>query len=955
MILVYNRSLSPDEVSKLYQWAPGPVAYYKLDEKNGNTAYDSAASTTNSGGNHGTLGALTTVSSSSPAWTRGKYGSALSFDGENDQVSLSGSGLVLSNNHTISMWVNVYDQKSHGASYAGLLTDPNGGMGLYFRENSSDKLSFYYSGADHLSNDGITKYQWHHIAYTNNNGNVTLYIDGVENSTATGGVGYDDGANRLGGHGEKENFYGLIDDVRIYNYARTPKQILEDMSGSVPGHSTGLNGATLHLKFDEGKGATAYNSGLATTSGVLYPGTGGTNTASSAMWTMDGKFGKAIEFDGTDDYVKINNGYWLRTPEFSVSYWVKVKTQDTNYQINVQKIKGDDSNGYVFDLRPTNDATYPSRIKFNLAKSATDYPLYSTTIIQNGQWYHIVGTYSNSVSKLYINGILENSTSTADYDITNDPMYVGIEDGNPAWGPFDGLIDELKVYSYELSLDNVKTDYNQGVSAVMGSIGKATSTAGSSNASSLEYCVPGDTATCTPPVGEWKLDEKTGATAYDTSGNGNDGQLGYSVTVSSSSPDWTRGKIGSALDFDGSNDYVNIPRNSAFEPATAVTVSTWFYWDDNTSSVYGKIITKGRDVNVDPYMSYEIVQFSGQNIMFGVNIGGVWRPTGNVSITEKSWHYLTGTWSSGQMPRLYVDGVQTATGTAGTGSITYWATPLRFGWTAHEQDNSQIDGKIDQVRIYNYARTPAQIAWEFNRGKPIAQWSFDECKGETIYDSAKSWNGGTANNGTLNLGTSGVTATGTCASSSNSFWYNGRTGKYNSAGSFDGANDYVDIPDNVSIQPAYYTIAGWFYKAVGSSGRDVMVARQYRSSSANTSAIYVESATEDIRFYGSFGGSSVTVIPNVIMTEERWYYIATSYDGTNIKMYIDGELVNTKSETRAVDYSANNWFIGADQDNTTNCTSFWQGLIDEVKIYNYALTADQVKSDYAGAAVRFGQ
>jgi len=53
-------------------------------------------------------------------------------------------------------------------------------------------------------------------------------------------------------------------------------------------------------------------------------------------------------------------------------------------------------------------------------------------------------------------------------------------------------------------------------------------------------------------------------------------------------------------------------------------------------------------------------------------------------------------------------------------------------------------GKIDHVRIYDYARTPAQIAWDYNRGAPVGWWKFDKGEGLTAYDSS-----GNENNGTL--------------------------------------------------------------------------------------------------------------------------------------------------------------------------------------------------------------
>ena len=65
-VRIYNRALSPSEVKKLYEWAPGPVAHWKFDELSGMTAYDSVASSSTAGGNDGTISGAT--------WVNGKYG-----------------------------------------------------------------------------------------------------------------------------------------------------------------------------------------------------------------------------------------------------------------------------------------------------------------------------------------------------------------------------------------------------------------------------------------------------------------------------------------------------------------------------------------------------------------------------------------------------------------------------------------------------------------------------------------------------------------------------------------------------------------------------------------------------------------------------------------------------------------------------------------------------------------
>jgi hypothetical protein len=253
-------------------------------------------------------------------------------------------------------------------------------------------------------------------------------------------------------------------------------------------------------------------------------------------------------------------------------------------------------------------------------------------------------------------------------------------------------------------------------------------------------------------------------------------------------------------------------------------------------------------------------------------------------------------------------------------------------------------GLIDDVRIYNYARTPAQVAYDFNRGKPIAEWKFDECKGGTIYDSAKSWNGGTANNGILHLGTTGVTATGTCASSSDSFWYNGRNGKVNSAGSFDGLGDYILIPQNNALEGfSQMSVSAWIYSK-GSQYSGIVT--DFESWDGGW-LIAEDDLT--IKFDINNGVTEKIAAWNGVQVN-HWHHVLGTYDGSDIRLYIDGSLKDAIAQTGTTKDADNNLSIGRDFNN-----NYFDGLIDDVKIWNYALTAEQVKTEYAGGAVKFGQ
>ncbi|MFA5813978.1 MAG: hypothetical protein WC862_05735, partial [Patescibacteria group bacterium] len=84
-------------------------------------------------------------------------------------------------------------------------------------------------------------------------------------------------------------------------------------------------------------------------------------------------------------------------------------------------------------------------------------------------------------------------------------------------------------------------------------------------------------------VGYWAMDEGAGNKAYDQSGNWNTG-------TASGSPAWADGKLGKALSFDGTDDYVSIPSATYLQGNQNLTISLWFYYTNTVN--YQKIITK---------------------------------------------------------------------------------------------------------------------------------------------------------------------------------------------------------------------------------------------------------------------------------------------------------------------------------------------------------------------------
>jgi hypothetical protein len=111
-----------------------------------------------------------------------------------------------------------------------------------------------------------------------------------------------------------------------------------------------------------------------------------------------------------------------------------------------------------------------------------------------------------------------------------------------------------------------------------------------------------------------------------------------------------------------------------------------------------------------------------------------------------------------------------------------------------------------------------------------------------------------------------------------------------------------------------------------------------------------------VRFYIDRTGSASWVFAetNSALTLNQWYYIVGVWDGTTIKMYVNGVLQTTTGSGSTIVYNTGkNDFIGLYGHPVND--HYWTGQMDDVRIYNYALTPSQMRVVMnQGAAIRFG-
>ncbi|MDO8498938.1 MAG: LamG domain-containing protein [bacterium] len=804
------------------------------------------------------------------------------------------------------------------------------------------------------SSTAITLNKWSHVSCTYDKINLKIYVNGVQTGSQALTTLPDDTANvfKIGQDDSAStpysNLTGVVDGFEFYNYALTSKQVTSDMGGSSPSTGSGRSeGPIGYWKFDEGYGQTTNNSG---SSGSSLNGFLGATTASGEAtdpsWSNLGKFGKALSFDG-GDYASIPNTTTLApgSGDWSFSAWVKsTASTGTNQYIYWDSIDNAGNNPSIqLALLSSNNTLYGlirDASSNQVTVSGAGPAIYNQSI-----WHYVTMVLSNKTLTLYVDGINVGSNTNASLGsidtgsaLTN---YIGA--GKSAAGAiasfFNGFIDEPKIYNYVLTADEVKTEYNRGQSIQMGAAG--TNSTYQPQAANQEYCVPGDTTSCAAPIGRWDFEEGTGSTANDTSGNGR-----TLTWVGTGTKHWISGKFGKAGNSNGSDD--NVPSASINDDYTGTgnfTAEAWFKANVTNAGQMAMDIN-GTVGSRTWYLGLE----SDNTIGAWLAINGTWGngvTKSTTTVTANKWYFVAATYS-GTTWSIYVNGKQE---NSGSKTVSNWGDPRQFAIGAVPNiGRSPINGAIDNVRLFNYARSAAQVAWDYNRGKPVGWWKMDECQGTTINDSS-----GNSNTGTLTIGTGGTQTTtigyGTCTASASTPWYNGRTGKRNASLNFDGTDDYVNVGSNSITGTNPYTLSAW---VKGNSMSGYGGALGIGNGATNQLAYIGWVTTVQVGTANSWGGggygknygSGVTDITN-------WHHITLTSSGGStqtLNLYIDGILRQTNTETFSLANTSTK--IGVLDDNGTK--NYWfNGQIDDVRIFNYALTATQVKDVYNGGAVNF--
>ncbi|UCE58617.1 MAG: hypothetical protein JSU63_14375 [Phycisphaerales bacterium] len=401
---------------------------------------------------------------------------------------------------------------------------------------------------------------------------------------------------------------------------------------------------------------------------------------------LPGFVGGALSFDGTDDYVEgLDDGSLdFGMGEGTVDAWIRTTSEDVGTIV----AKGA---GLTYVLY--SHSYLDGRLTFEFCDDAFCYPGPETAqSVNDGNWHHVAVTLSRHddppgavTVDIYLDSVLD-GTNYIPYPVgpiggLGEELLIGASPSAQGYryNFFDGVIDEVEIFNRALEEEEILAIY------LAGTAGKC-------------KCVD-------PPadmLSWWTLDEPAGPTAYDIAGDNDGTHLNGPTPLPA-------GKVGGALSFDGTDDYVEVLDQGSLDFGMGEgTIDAWI----RTDADHGNIVVKGS------WLWYYFMVSNG-HLRFGIcDEGACWMPAETAqTVNDSNWHHVAATLTRHGLGdvtlEIYIDGVSDATMYL-AGAIGYLGSPdqallIGTGRNASGNLSSPFDGDIDEVEIFNRALDEEEI------------------------------------------------------------------------------------------------------------------------------------------------------------------------------------------------------------------------------------------------------
>lgn len=420
-------------------------------------------------------------------------------------------------------------------------------------------------------------------------------------------------------------------------------------------------------------------------------------------------------------------------------------------------------------------------------------------------------------------------------------------------------------------------------------------------------------------ISYWEFNDNCGTTAID-SVDTNNGAL------NPSGPTKIAGKFNNALQFDGEEDYVLISDDETLETNT-LTVEVWINLSVNNDYM---VILEKTDYGVggNEAKGYVLelwntgyLRWSGGSPLYSL-----------LTIPTEEWIHIVCIIQTSSTS-IYINGDLDNTG------IPSSYTPsnnedLIIGECDEDCSTGghrSFNGIIDEVAIYNKILSETEIADHWNDGigkeiipdiNTVGLWHFNDGIGDSVPDSSSS-----NNDGTLFPGTGPTWTEGVCGN----------------ALTFDGDNDYVLVKDDSSLEPNALTVEAWINPNINNDYMVILEKTDY-GVGGNEALGYVLELwnTGYLRWSGGSPLYSTSIIPT-----GQWTHVVCVVQDKSAKIYVNGVL--NSFDTFSTFNSQNNedLIIGkCDENCYYGGHRYFNGIIDEVAIYNKVLTRDEIETRY---------
>jgi hypothetical protein len=631
----------------------------------------------------------------------------------------------------------------------------------------------------------------------------------------------------------------------------------------------------------------------------------GTSFVVGTMSFGTGKLGSGAFTLNGSNFISLPGGTLNFTGDFSVSFWIYVPTAfGTNYSRILNAF--DNSDGW--NTYRGWDTTYNNgAMSFTIYNGiGTDYYSISVPMALKDQWVHVsVTKVLGQQGNIYINGVAGvktvaqrgsgASSNIISYKGSNHLAYIGSDYyafSHPYYTPTPAggfKIDAVQTWDVILNQSAITELYNSG--------------------NGQEY--------------PFVLSNAAIGTSKDSFGT-NHGTLVNGTT-------FTTGIIGQAFSFDGVNDYINIGTNAGNFGSNSFAISTWFY--PNVGNVLQVLVAKGTTSASDKGFFITIDNRYNSNqrgIQFGIvgNNSNYQAVATTNQYTIGAWNHVVSVWNSyNKTMNVYLNGVQATTtisqtgGSGASGIVDISNTGVNMLLGQYGNNSLNFNGKLDQLNIWDRVISNDEVIQLYNAGTG-AQYPFSS---QTLPSTMNQ------------LGIDNATLMNGCT------FGDGKIGK---AFTFDGVNDYVQLPNN-SLNLTTFSISAWVNPSNTVGSRTILNSANYVSALDYGWKFRIIDGQLSLQIFST--GGLINEYKGGGISTNTWTHVSATRINGSTKLYINGSLVGSQTSgsiNNNPNFTTTTYCSIGSLTSAVSPISFFIGSIDSINVWQKELTQAEVTELY---------